>query len=152
MEIKFYGVGILIESPLDRILVGKELRDKPQLGVEAGMWGNPWETRLFGESKKQARERLSEEEIQGVLEPGFKARHMGTYPVLGVALLDMYLTKVDTERLPSMSSYLWEVGDHRWVTLKETLGLWLRPGAREVFLDYLKRRCGFYRKSSPPKG
>ncbi len=139
MIYELYGVGLLIESPSRRILVGKERRDKPVLGVEAGMWSNPWETRLFGESRRKAWKRLPEEEFPGVLLPGFTVTHVGVYHPVPTARLDMYLTHVDAERLPTMSSDILEVSDHRWVTVEEALELPLRPGAREVLADHLKR-------------
>ena len=58
------GVGlILIAKETGRILVMKELRDKPEIEKKAGMVSFPLETMKNGEQKEETVQRLIEEEI-----------------------------------------------------------------------------------------
>ncbi len=142
------AVALVVANPVGEILVEQEFVSKPHIGKYAGMWSIPMETRVVGESDLAALHQLHEQELAGLPSIQIPGRYIGAYRVVPGAWARLYATMSSTYHLPPVFGDQPEVGNHRWVSVQEALGLWLRQGAEEMIRDYaggienvLRRHC-----------
>lgn len=141
-------MALVVANPVGEILVLQEFVNKPHLGKHAGMWSIPMETRESEDDYHSTLRKLHEQELAALPSVQFPVRHIGAYQVVPRAWVKLYATTSSTYHLPALAHDQSEVGNHRWVTLQEACGLWLRRGALEMIRDYaggmenvLRREC-----------
>lgn len=140
MSRRVRGVALIVVNPLRHILVLQELETKEHLGKLSGMYSIPMETAEPGEHISVTLQRLVRQEL-----PGFEERlqihpaRLGWYRITRQVWVSLYGATTTSADLPLGNG---EVGNHAWMSPRETLNLWLRQGAREMLIDYLHRRSG----------
>lgn len=143
------GVALIVENPEGEILVLRELKSKPWLGKWAGMYSIPMETIKTSESDKETLQRLRREEL-GDLEVEIESEPRGTYQVVRIARLKLYVGRTKTKTMPNVNGSK-EVDQHQWKAPRTALDMWVRRGVREMLEDYIAGAKGVFRICRPAR-
>lgn len=134
------GVALIVANPAGRILVLRELEDKPPLGKFAGDWSIPMETLEPGESHFDGLCRLVREELPGLSADRISLWNapVGSYRIAPRVWATLYVALASTFDLPSPNGDR-EVESHEWAHPAEVLERQLRCGAAEMIDDFVGR-------------
>ncbi len=137
------GVALIIVNPERNILTVEEFFDKPLLQKERGMRTVPMETVHLGETDPDVLRRMfmPQEELPGIPIPPLPGTFIDVYEVVPGQRANLYFTNTDSFVLPVPNNDNPEVGNYRWDRPEEVLSSWLRPGARDMVVDYMLLHC-----------
>ena len=144
------GVALVVVSPEGKILILKELQEKPELDKKSGMFSIPMETCEIGEHNEEAIIRLVMEELPGLFVSVDSLAHIGSYQIVPEVWVQLFSMKVANTKLPNLDPANKEVSDHQWCNPREALKLWLRRGAKEMISDFINKKLGITRQECEP--
>ncbi|OGG48731.1 hypothetical protein A3C18_03005 [Candidatus Kaiserbacteria bacterium RIFCSPHIGHO2_02_FULL_54_11b] len=143
MTQRLRAVAVVSANSAGEILILKEFVGKPALGKYEDMDSIPMETCHHGEHGVLALKRLHDEELTGLPFQGDPI-YIGAYLIIPRVWVRLYAMSV--EHVAPIIGQTLEVGNHRWMPVKDALGLWLRRGAREMIEDYMAGRTKVIRR------